>query len=76
MAEDNWVHIHTAMGDPEASVIQSLLESEGIEVKVARESIGRLYSLSVDGLGEVKIYVLEKDAEVAKELIGFREEEK
>lgn len=70
-----WVQVYTAMGDPEASVVQSLLESEGIEVRVARESIGRIYAISINGLGEVKIYVPEEFVEKASELIGSQHSE-
>ena len=62
-----WVHV--AQGDAEAMVIKSLLESNGIEVKGAKESIGRLGAIQLNDLGEVKLYVQEKDFGEAKLLI-------
>ena len=59
----------TTQSQEEAIVIQSLLESERIEVKLVKESIGKTYNLTMDGLGETKIYVNEADLEEAKKLI-------
>lgn len=65
----DWVHVYTARGEAELAVILSLLESENIKAKVARESVGRLYALSMDGLGEIKVFVPADSAEKATELI-------
>ena len=64
-----WELIYTANGESEAVVIKSALIAEGIEYKETKESIGRLYAISMNGLGEVKIYVPENRAEDAKELL-------
>lgn len=66
---NKWVHIYTASGEPEANIVVSLLKSEGIDVKVSQESLGKLYSLTIDGLGEVRIFVQEDESEMAKEIL-------
>lgn len=68
-----WELAYTTNDPSEALVIQSVLESEGIEYKVAKESIGNIYKISMDGLGEVKIYVPEEKLEAAKELIESKD---
>jgi len=48
----------------ETMIIESILVAEGIGCKVEQESIGRLYNLSQNGLGEMKVFV---DAAKVKE---------
>jgi hypothetical protein len=54
-------------------VIKSHLESEGIPVMLQYESAGRVYGLTVDGLGEIKILVQPELAEEAKRIIKPKE---
>ncbi|MBA7666567.1 hypothetical protein ES703_74648 [subsurface metagenome] len=63
------VVVCTVQGELNASVVKTHLESEGIPVLLKYESAGIVYGLTVDGLGEVKIMVPEKLAEVAKRII-------
>ena len=70
----NWALAYTSNDPSEALVIQSVLESEGIEYKLTKESIANIYKISMDGLGEVKIYVPEDKLEEAKELIASKSE--
>jgi Putative prokaryotic signal transducing protein len=65
--------VHIAQGELEASVIKSHLESEGIPVVLQYESVGRVFGLTVDGLGEIRILVPQEFAERAKEIIKPRE---
>jgi len=67
------VVVHIAQGELEASVIKSHLECEGIPVMLQYESVGRVFGLTVDGLGEIKILVPQELAERAKEVIKPRE---
>lgn len=69
----NLVVVHIAQGELEANVIKSHLESEGIPVMLQYESAGRVFGLTVDGLGEVRIKVPQGLAERAKEIIKPRE---
>lgn len=41
----------------QASIVSGRLETEGIPVKLKYEAAGRIYALTVDGLGEVKVQV-------------------
>ena len=54
----------------EAQIIKGRLESEGIPVLLSYESLGLIYGLTIDGLGEVKIMVPKHLAEEAKEILG------
>ena len=67
------IHIYSTNDNGEAMVIKSLLEAEGIECDVVQESVGNIYKLVTDGLGELKIYVPEDKAEEAKALIDAKE---
>jgi hypothetical protein len=64
-----FVVVHVAQGELEANVIKSHLESEGIPVILQYESAGRVFGLTVDGLGEVRIQVPQEFAEEAKRII-------
>lgn len=67
---NDWVQIYSAMGEAEAIVIKSILEAEGIEARLVRESIGRIYNIAVDGLGEVKVFVRKEKEEEAKDILN------
>jgi len=70
---ENLVVVHVAQGELEANVIKSHLESEGIPVLLQYESAGRVFGLTVDGLGEIKILVQPELAEEAKRIIKPKE---
>lgn len=57
--EENWVIIFYAQGETEAYIVKGKLESMGIPVILKQEAIGKIYGLTVDGLGEVKVLVQE-----------------
>ena len=69
-----FVEIVRVQGDLQASVIKSHLESEGIPVLLRYESAGRVFGLTVDGLGEVRVLVPQDLAEEAKRIIEPRDE--
>jgi len=58
----------------EAQVIKGLLESYGIPCLLQHEAAGRVYGITVDGLGEVRVMVWEQDAEEARRLIDHEDE--
>jgi hypothetical protein len=64
-----FVEICRVQGDLHASVIKSHLESEGIPVLLEYESAGRVFGLTVDGLGEVRILVPQDLADEARLII-------
>ncbi len=60
----------TVQGELPASVIKAHLESEGIPVLLEYESAGRVFGLTVDGLGEVRVLVPLALSEEAKRIIA------
>ena len=64
---------YIAQGEVEASIIKSHLECEGIPVMLQYESVGRVFGLTVNGLGEIRILVPQALVERAKEIIKPRE---
>ena len=71
--KSDFVAICTVQGEFQANVIKSHLESEGIPVLLKYESAGRVFGLTVNGLGAVKILVPQELAEEAKHVIEPRE---
>ena len=61
--------VHKVWGQAEAEVIKSFLESHGIPSLTRGLVVQSIHAFSVDGLGEIKILVAEKDFELAKELL-------
>jgi hypothetical protein len=68
-ARESLVTVRTAKY-MEAQIIKGRLESEGIPVLLSYESLGLIYGLTIDGLGDVKIMVPQHLAEEAKEILG------
>jgi hypothetical protein len=64
--------VYSVWGPAEAEVIKSFLESNGIKCLLKGLVVQSVHPFSADGLGEIKIYVAEKDSEVAKKLISDR----
>jgi len=60
-------------GMVEAEVIKSKLENFGIQSMLKFEAVGRLFGITMNGLGKVQVMVNKSDLEHARELI---EEEK
>ena len=69
----DFVVVSTVQGELAANVIKSYLESEGIPVLLKSESAGRVFGLTVDGLGQVSILVPQELAEEAKRISELRE---
>ena len=67
--EPAFVVVSIVQGDIIANVLKSHLESEGIPVLLKYEAAGKIYGLTVDGIGEVKISVPQEYAEEAKSII-------
>ena len=73
--KQEFVEISRVQGDLHASIVKSHLESEGIPVLLKYESAGRVFGLTVDGLGEVRVLVPQGLAEEAKRIIEPRDED-
>lgn len=56
--------------DPnKGEIIRGKLESAGIEARLEQEAIGKIYGFTVNGLGEVKVYVLKDRLEKARKVL-------
>ncbi len=58
-----------AWGSPEAEVIKSFLQSNGITCIFRGKVAQSIHPFTADGLGEIKIFVSEKDYALANELL-------
>jgi hypothetical protein len=64
------IEVYRAASEIEAEVIKGLLESNGIPCLLKSHAAHSVHMFAVDGMGEVKVMVLESMAEKAKELIA------
>ena len=64
------VQVHSVQGKFEADIIQTYLRSRGIESLTQGLAVHSVHPFTVDGMGEIRILVLEKDAEEAKRAIA------
>lgn len=62
--------VYVTQGHLVAEVIRGKLESAGIPVILDYESIGRVFGITANGLGEVRIRVPEAFEEEALELLA------
>ncbi len=75
--ENKWSTVFVAQGMTQASIVSGRLETEGIPIKLKYEAAGRIYALTVDGLGEVKVQVPASLLEEARRVLMdiYREDE-
>lgn len=66
---DEFLEITSAAGNVQAEILRGLLESQGIEVVLRRESAGTAVGLSVGPLGEVAVCVRASDEAAARALL-------
>ena len=64
------VEVYRAIGEAEALIIKSLLESNDIPCLLKSHAAPSVHVFTVDGMGEVKVMVSETKAEEARSLIG------
>lgn len=64
------VVVHTVQGYIEAEIVQNFLRSFGIESTAQGLAVQSVHPFTVDGMGKIKILVLEHDAEAAREIIA------
>jgi len=70
--ESKLKEVYSVWGPAEAEVIKSFLESNGIKCLLRGLVVQSVHPFSADGLGEIKIFVAEKDYDIAKKLISGR----
>jgi len=64
------VVVHTANGEMEAQALKSVLEAAGIPTVLDIEAASKLFVVTVDGLGAVKIKVPADRAEEARTVLS------
>lgn len=69
MNSEKWTVVRYAKNETEALIVKGLLESAGIPAIIRQEAIGKVYRLTVDGLGEIKILVPETHKEKAEKIL-------
>jgi hypothetical protein len=67
---DELVEVGRVYGEAAANVYKGRLESEGIPVLLKYESLGNVLGVIIDGLGEFRLMVPSRFAEIARELIS------
>ena len=72
--KDKLVEVYRARGEGEARIIQNKLESFGIPSFIKSNAAPSVVVFTIDGLGEYKIMVWEKDADEAKSLLEENKE--
>ena len=73
MSNNKFTTIYTASGQPEARIIKGRLEFEGIPTILKYESVGLVYGLTIDGLGQVEVQVPVNMVENAKRILDSSE---
>ncbi len=68
-SDERMVEVYQAAGEAEAHVIKGLLESNGIPCLLRSQTAQSVHAFAVDGLGEVRVMVLESAAGDARELV-------
>ena len=63
------VEVYSSLSEIEAQVIKSLLDGYGIQCLLKGNAASSVHMFAVDGMGEVRVMVLESMAERARELI-------
>lgn len=66
----NWVTVHKTNGITDAEILKNMLESFGIPVRVSYEAAGRIYGLTMDGMGVVSLLVSEDRAQEARDILA------
>jgi hypothetical protein len=73
--ESEFKEVYKAWGSAEAEVIKSFLQSHGIPCLLKGLVVQSVHPFTMDGLGEIKILVPEKEYELAEKLLKSRQKE-
>ena len=63
------VEVYRGPDDESLLLVKGWLESQGMHCVVSSDLVHSVHPLTVDGLGEVRIFVSESDADRARKLI-------
>jgi hypothetical protein len=67
--DDELVELTKVQGEFEAQVLRAMLECEGIDAAIRAGIAQSVLPFTVDGLGEVKVFVHRRDLERAEAVI-------
>ncbi len=67
-----WVTVHKTNGITDAEILKNMLESFGIPARVSYEAVGKIYGLTMDGMGVVSLLVPEERAQEARDILAER----
>ncbi len=67
------VEVYRSSSEMEAQVIKSLLESFGVPCLLKSNAVASVHMFAVDGMGEVRVMVLDSMSEKARELIAAKD---
>jgi hypothetical protein len=70
MKSDEWTIVYKTEGKLAAEMVRLRLESFGIDVLMAQESLGGVYGLAFGPLGETNILVPESESAAAREILA------
>ncbi len=74
MDELTWALLIETNGRPQADLLKSYLEAEGIQVELFQEAVGHhIYPVMIDGLGRVQLFVPKAQLEQARVLLAVYE---
>jgi hypothetical protein len=65
---ENWMEVLNTDDESEATIVQGLLESEGVECRVESSRVSQL-PVAIGKLGEITVMVKASDYEKAKRLL-------
>jgi hypothetical protein len=65
------ISVYKACGQPEAEIVKGRLNVENIPAILKYESLGNVYGLTLDGLGQVEILVPARYAQKAAEILAI-----
>lgn len=66
--EEKWIKIFSTHDESEVHIVKGVLEGEGIACKIKSMRVSQ-FPLTLNGLGEIKIYVPEDMVERSKEVL-------
>lgn len=65
----DYTYLITVNGAVNAEFLKGYLISNGIDVNIFKEAISSAYPVNISSLGDVDIYVSDKDMEIAEALL-------
>ena len=67
--EELWLEVFSTTDESEAVVLNGLLESEGIKCKIVSFKVPQ-FPVNINGLGLIKVEVVQEDVEKAYEILS------